>query len=140
MLTKSKTIFQLSAYQTDIHALKETLAEPHLSHIKALVTHCREKVGQLQDISIHPYRVSQTNYVKVTLAGDTGKLVFTFVIAGYTEYPAIQDNAFRLHLYVVDSADCYWFIELLKSELSTKSVDNTVKNDQESIAEKNDNE
>ncbi|MDC2825912.1 hypothetical protein BKG93_05965 [Rodentibacter ratti] len=131
MLAKSKTIFQLSAYQTDIQVLKDTLVEPHLSQINALLAHCRKKVGVLQDLFIHPYRVSQTNYVKVTLIGELGKLTFTFVIAGYTEYPAITENALRIYLYVVDTADCYWFIELLKSELSTKSVDNAVKNNQE---------
>ena len=135
MLTKSKTIFQLSAYQTDIQTLKETLVEPHLSQIKALVKHCREKVGYLQEVLVHPYRVSQMNYVKVTLMGEQGKLTFTFVIAGYTEYPPIQEDSPRLYLYVVDAADCYWFIELLKSELSTKSVDSSVKNSAQATAE-----
>ncbi|OOF72448.1 hypothetical protein [Rodentibacter caecimuris] len=138
MLTKSKTIFQLSAYQTDIQVLKETLVEPHLSQINALLAHCRKKVGVLQELLIHPYRVSQTNYVKVTLMGEQGKLTFTFVIAGYTEYPPIAENALRIYLYVVDTADCYWFIELLKFELSTKSVDNAVKNSQTPATEKND--
>ncbi|OOF59725.1 hypothetical protein [Rodentibacter myodis] len=138
MLTKSKTIFQLSAYQTNIQALKATLAEPHLSQIKALVAHCQRKLGPLQDVLLHPYRVSQTNYVKLTLIGELGKLIFTFEIAGYTEYPVIQAQSFRLHLYVVDAADCYWFIELLKFELSTKSVDNAVRNNQTPATEKND--
>lgn len=135
MLTRSKTIFQLSAYQTNIQTLKETLAEPHLSHINALVSHCREKVGRLQEVMIHPYRVSQMNYVKVTFIGELGKLTFTVTIAGYTEYPTIQEDASRLNLYVVDTADCYWFIELLKAELSTDSVDKVVKNDESAQVE-----
>lgn len=111
---------------TTIEELSKQISDQHRAQITQLADAIQTQIGPLKQSNIHPYRVSRVNYVKWWLKGEERELHILIEQAGYTTIPDCLALPSRLHIYLADMADIYWFIQLLKQMLSTSAVDNSV--------------
>lgn len=123
---KRHTLFQISPHSTDVVALKQTLSETMQTHYQGLFEQMRNQLGQLVSVSHYAYRITNTNYLKVRFTGVREEVESQFYVLitliGYTEFPALDGNATRANVYLTDTTDAFWLIELLKADLA-KSAD-----------------
>lgn len=123
---KRHTLFQISPHSTDVATLKQALSVPMQEHYQGLLEQMQRQLGQLVSVSHYAYRITNTNYLKVRFTGMRDEVESQFYVLitliGYTEFPAIDGNATRANVYLTDTTDAFWLIELLKADLA-KSAD-----------------
>lgn len=119
---KRHTLFQISPHSTDVTTLKQTLSAPMQAHYQGLLEQMQRQLGQLVSVSHYAYRITNTNYLKVRFTGVQEEVESQFYVLitliGYTEFPALDENATRANVYLTDTTDAFWLIELLKADLT----------------------
>lgn len=115
---KRETLFTISTQSVDLVTLKSTLSEDNTRLFNKLCCFIRKQIGVLKTCLIHPYRVVNMNYIKTKFIGDKGEFNLQLILAGYTEFPTLEEETYRLYLSITDLTDAYWLIELLKYELN----------------------
>ncbi|OOS00881.1 hypothetical protein B0187_00890 [Haemophilus paracuniculus] len=119
---KRHTLFQISPHNTDVATLKQTLSAPMQTHYQGLFEQMQRHLGQLVSVSHYVYRITNTNYLKVRFTGVREEVERQFYVQitliGYTEFPALDENATRANVYLTDTTDAFWLIELLKADLA----------------------
>lgn len=132
MSIKINTLFNISPHNMTLNEVKNTLSEYFIEQLSQFTQRCQQHIGILTGFHFYPYRITNTNHINVHLKGEEADLTLTLTIAGYTDISTEIGNSPRVYLYFVDATDCYWFIQLLKTELSTPCGDKAV-NNQEKI-------
>lgn len=122
---KRHTLFQISPHSTDVATLKQTLSASMQEHYQGLLEQMQRQLGQLVSVSHYAYRITNTNYLKVRFTGVQEEVESQFYVLitliGYTEFPTLDQNATRANVYLTDTTDAFWLIELLKADLAQRA-------------------
>lgn len=112
-----KTLFSISTQPVDLCTLKSTLSEDAQQLFDKVCAFIKKRIGLLKTYHVYLYRVVNMNYIKTKFIGERGEMNLQLILAGYTEFPTLDEDAYRLYMSITDSTDAYWFVELLKYEL-----------------------
>lgn len=123
---RTQTLFTISSSVHALDNIQQYLVNAYKAPLDKMLLKVKQQLGEQIEMTSHPYRIGRVNYIKIRLKSEQGQFYVLLELSGYTEFPDIQHLSTRLHINVNDATDAYWFVQLLRHELCTPSVDNPV--------------